>query len=65
MSRLIGDGFGTHWYKCDREDCGLQVVRPGRAKCAHGEPCADADAWMRKNFPDFDPEPPAAQDTPK
>ena len=51
MNRMISDGFGTSWHKCDREDCGLQIVRPGKAQCAHGEPCPSADEWMRKNFP--------------
>lgn len=53
MSALIRDGFGTAWHKCDRKDCGLEIVRPGHAQCAHGEPCKDAEAWMRKNFPEW------------
>ena len=58
MSRMISDGFGTSWHKCDREDCGLQIVRPGKAQCAHGEPCPSAEEWMGKNFPGHDaPEP--------
>lgn len=52
MSEMLSDGFGNFWEKCDRKDCGLQVIRPGLAQCAHGEPCKDAEAWMRRNFPD-------------
>lgn len=51
--KWLDDGFGTRWIKCDRKDCGLQIVRPGKAQCAHGEPCPDAEAWMRKSAPDF------------
>lgn len=32
---FVDDGFGGCWEKCDRPDCGLQVVRPGKAQCAH------------------------------
>lgn len=32
---LICDGFGAQWLKCDREDCALGVVRPGRVQCEH------------------------------
>lgn len=52
-AKWLDDGFGTRWHKCDRADCGLQIVRPGKAQCAHGEPCADADAWMKKYAPEF------------
>lgn len=31
--RTIEDGFGSCWELCDRQDCGLQVVRPGKAQC--------------------------------
>lgn len=34
---LVCDGFGAQWLKCDRTDCALAVVRPGRAKCEHPE----------------------------
>lgn len=29
----IEDGFGSSWMKCDRKNCGLQVVRPGKTQC--------------------------------
>lgn len=32
---LVCDGFGAQWLKCDRADCALAVVRPGRARCEH------------------------------
>lgn len=28
----VEDGFGSGWEKC-HEDCGLQVVRPGKVQC--------------------------------
>lgn len=31
--RTIDDGFGNLWLLCDRDDCALQVVRPGAAQC--------------------------------
>jgi hypothetical protein len=29
----LDDGFGNVWEKCERPDCGLQIVRPGSAQC--------------------------------
>lgn len=29
----IDDGFGNRWDKCERPDCDLQVVRPGKVQC--------------------------------
>lgn len=29
----IDDGFGSVWKMCDRVNCGLHVVRPGKAQC--------------------------------
>lgn len=29
----ISDGFGNEWVLCGREDCGLEVVRPGKVQC--------------------------------
>lgn len=29
----IQDGFGASWPKCLRENCGLQIVRPGKVQC--------------------------------
>jgi len=31
--REISDGFGSSWLKCHREDCGLEIVRPGKVQC--------------------------------
>ena len=31
----VADGFGHVWTRCDRPDCDLEVVRPGKAQC-HG-----------------------------
>lgn len=31
--RTIDDGFGNEWDLCKRENCGLQVVRPGKVQC--------------------------------
>lgn len=31
--REVNDGFGTIGVMCDREDCDLQVVRPGKFQC--------------------------------
>jgi hypothetical protein len=31
--REIDDGFGGVWELCNRSNCGLEVVRPGKAQC--------------------------------
>lgn len=31
--RYINDGFGNEWKLCDKPDCQLAVVRPGKAEC--------------------------------
>lgn len=31
--REIDDGFGNCWRLCSRDDCDLQVVRPGKVQC--------------------------------
>lgn len=31
--RIISDDYGNDWSKCDREDCSLQIVRPGKVQC--------------------------------
>ena len=34
MTNWIDDGFGNKWHRCKLEsDCGLHVVRPGKAQC--------------------------------
>ena len=41
MSTEISDGFGNSWTKCKLAgDCGLYIVRPGKADCW----CYDCDA---------------------
>jgi hypothetical protein len=30
--KTITDGY-SEWVKCDRKDCGLEVVRPGKVQC--------------------------------
>jgi hypothetical protein len=30
---FISDGFGNEWSLCDRQPCGLEVVRPGKVQC--------------------------------
>lgn len=30
---LITDEFGSWWEKCERHDCDLHVVRPGKVQC--------------------------------
>ncbi len=30
---LLDDGFGNQWKKCERSDCGLEIVRPGKVQC--------------------------------
>lgn len=29
----VTDGFGNEWQKCDKKDCKLHVVRPGKVQC--------------------------------
>lgn len=31
--RTIDDDFGSVWRLCERADCDLQVVRPGKVQC--------------------------------
>lgn len=40
----ISDGFGSEWAKCRRPDCGLHVVRPGKAQCDCEEDASDNPA---------------------
>jgi hypothetical protein len=45
MSTDISDGFGNSWAKCAlAQDCGLHVVRPGKADCW----CWDSDESRAK-----------------
>jgi hypothetical protein len=38
--RFIEDGFGGRWPKCEKPDCQLEVVRPGKVQCGDCE-CPD------------------------
>jgi hypothetical protein len=38
-NRVVSDGMGSEWMKCDRVDCGLGVTRPGSADCYGYFPC--------------------------
>lgn len=38
--KIITDDFGNAWEKCDLDDCGLHICRPGYAKCDN-ENCPD------------------------
>lgn len=40
QDRIVDDGFGNQAEMCDREDCDLQVVRPGKFQCR-----CDDDEW--------------------
>ena len=34
MNNWIDDGYGNKWHRCKLgSDCGLHVVRPGKAQC--------------------------------
>jgi hypothetical protein len=33
----LEDGFGSIWRKCNKEDCGKFVVRPGKVDCYNGD----------------------------
>lgn len=34
IDRTIDDGFGNVWERCEPyEDCGLELVRPGKVQC--------------------------------
>lgn len=30
---VLDDGFGNQWHKCEKPDCGLEIVRPGKVQC--------------------------------
>ena len=31
--KIVDDGFGNTYQKCDRPNCSLEVVRPGKVQC--------------------------------
>lgn len=45
--KLIEDGFGMQASKCDRPDCGLHVVRPGKIAC---DVCPRDEQWEKGVF---------------
>jgi hypothetical protein len=47
MARYITDGF-NEWALCDRDDCQLKVVRPGKAQCVACDP------WISPFYDDFE-----------
>ena len=42
----IEDGFGNCWAKC-KEDCGLEIVRPGKVQCDCDYICAECGGEIR------------------
>lgn len=42
--REISDGCGSTWLKCERANCGLEVVRPGKVQCDVCESMPDEPA---------------------
>lgn len=41
--RILDDGFGNVWEKCDHDDCVLEIVRPGKVqceRCQYSDECA-------------------------
>lgn len=46
IATTLDDGFGNVWAKCDRADCQLQIVRPGKVQCSRCEEEADKDALL-------------------
>jgi len=33
FNKKITDGFGGEWSRCERKDCALEVVHPGKVQC--------------------------------
>lgn len=31
--KILDDGFGNTWTTCEMDDCGLEIVRPGKVQC--------------------------------
>lgn len=46
-AKLIEDGFGMQASKCDRDDCGLHVTRPGKIACYV---CPRDEQWEKGVF---------------
>ena len=45
--RYIDDGFGTEWKLCDKPNCQLAVVRPGKAECQRCDKWTEQDELDR------------------
>lgn len=30
---ILDDGFGNSWRKCNKKNCALEIVRPGKVQC--------------------------------
>lgn len=43
----INDGFGNEWKLCDKPDCQLAVVRPGKAECQRCDHWTEQDELDR------------------
>lgn len=43
----VCDGFGGCWQRCNRPDCDLHVVRPGKVQCSYERD--DACDWDDTN----------------
>lgn len=37
MKKQLDDGFGNKWEGCGHDDCALEIVRPGVARCERCE----------------------------
>lgn len=44
--RVLDDGFGNVWEKCEKPDCALEIVRPGKVQCDH-----DCCGWKNSDYP--------------
>lgn len=34
LKNIVTDGFGNIWQKCNKPECDLHVVRPGKVQCS-------------------------------
>jgi hypothetical protein len=53
----IADGFGNTWKKCERENCGLEIVRPGKVQCVLCESESVEPAQPEPAAPEMPPMP--------
>jgi hypothetical protein len=51
----IEDGFGNCWVKCDKSDCGLEVVRPGKVQCWCDSICPICGGELHYYLPEESP----------